>query len=307
MIMRATSHRKDIGRCACPNDVTSLTSALNCFASDTQPCKHRKTNASNVIVRGLECATDEHAHGVRGFFVLSRDSAGHAVCTGGDLYHLWVVEQQDDWRFASLSQPVGPNATPSAYWMNMSLSALPGNHTYNLTLSLVETQWRAQQWAEGREVPHWRADGTESPLLDWLRSRRCAWQQVALPDGLRQISYSSPAQSARPACTVMPPSSTFAYRRVHVCSGRGRCNQTRRRILDTSNAQRWQQRLTRGFEHVLESTQCTFRWMGEGAVERCLAGKQLLNVGSDAVDLQRGFARLNRSLVAWTRVHAHSY
>ena len=303
--MSAASHREDIGRCACPSDVTSVAAALSCFASDAQPCVHRETSASNVIVRGLECATAEHAQGSRGFFVLSRDSAGRAVCTGGDLFHLWVVEQHGGWRFASLSQQVGPNAASSAYWMNMSAAALPGNRTYDLTLSLVETQWRAQQRAEGREIPRWSADGTESPLLDWLRDRRCAWQQVALPDGLRRISISSPAQSARPACTVMPPSSTFAYRQVQVCSGRGRCNQTRRRILDTSNAQRLQQRQTRGFEHVLESTQCAFRWMGEGAVERCLAGKQLLNLGSDAVDLQRGFARLNRSLVAWTRVHSY--
>lgn len=296
--------------CACPDGSTPLRTALHCFvtnynAYEPHACAHRETSAAHVVTLAMEC-TNARASSSRGFFVLSKDSAGMPVCTGGDAYHASIIEATNgDWRFAALSQPIGDDA-PAAYWINTSAARMPGRHVYTLALSLVETPLRALQHAEGKDSRgglRWSADGRESPLSNWLRERRCVWERVPLQQSTISVIFNSP--EAETACKSMPPASTLAYRRIRRCPpGSGRCtdNQTRRRILDTSNEQRLKKRLAQGFEHVLTSSECRLRWFGEAALTRCLEGRSVLNVGSDAVDLQRGFARINRSLAAWTQV-----
>ena len=294
--------------CACPDAATTVLNALRCFWQDVAPCAHRETSASRVIVRGLECTSSRNV-GMRGFFVISADDAGMPVCTHGDAFHLWVAEANGDWQFSVLSQSLALDA-PAVYWMNTSAARMPGVHEYSLTLSLVETPLRALQQAEGKTTGglSWFSNGTESPLQDMLRYRRCVWQQVPLQAPIIRVQHSTITNTPSVACSSMPSTSSFAYRRIGRCavsSNPRDCpdNHTRRRILDTSNEQRLRKRMAQGFGHVLTSSECRLRWFGEAALQRCLAGRSVLNVGgADAVDVQRGFARINRSLVSWTQV-----
>ena len=292
--------------CQCPDGGSiSLTSALNCFLPAPKLCTHRETSAASVDVQGLHC-TNHSTTGNRGFFVASRDANGSPVCTGGDAFHVRAVSY--DWQFSALSQPVG-ESRPFAYWINMSNTGVAGGtHQYKLSISLVETAHRSLQQGEGRSSLRWTAEGSESHLQDWLRDSKCAWQRVPLAaeNGLIQVTSDAPLRASLPACTFMPPASAFAYRRVNPSCPPGsavRCpdNHTRRRILDTTNDQRLQKRRAQGFDHVLASSQCQLRWFGESGLARCLAGRSVLNMGSEAVDLQRGFARINKSLSSWTR------
>ena len=288
-------------RCSCPDDSVSVADSLRCFTSAdrAQPCVHRATEHAQI--RGWECA-----EAGRGFFVLSYDGTGRAVCSAGDAYHLWSLEKHGAWRFAALSQPV--RSAPNAYWMNLSASAaIPATSlVYNLTLSLIETPLRAQQLAEGRpEGLRWSTDGPESPLQHRLRDTKCVWQRVELPEQHRTLNIARRLVPPMPKslCRMMPDD--FSYRRVGECEsgpGQDRCTQVRRHVIDTSNEQRLTKRKAQGFEHVLESRSCQLQWFGESKVERCLADRQLLSLGGEALDLQRGFARLNRTLVSWTRV-----
>ena len=293
--------------CACPDSDTPLLAALFCFSGEglAPSCAHRESSASRATVLGLEC-TSSKDESMRGFFVVSRDATGKLVCTGGDSYHLWVNEKQGDMQFAALSQTILPDEYPAVYWLNTSAARMAGTHEYELVLSLVETPLRALQLAERHTAGVGLSRRGESSLLDWLRVQRCAWQRVPLP-GHQQvitITHDDRLPDIRSPCASIPRASSFAYRRLKRClPGTTRCwdNQTRRRILDTSNEARGQKRRAQGFEHVLQSSSCRLRWFGEAALTRCLGGRSLLNVGSDAVDLQRGFARLNKSLVSWTR------
>ena len=54
---------------------------------------------------------------------------------------------------------------------------------------------------------------------------------------------------------------------------------------------------------MLAPAGCRLHWYSEAEVAQCLGGKALLHMGSAAaVDVQRGFAQLNSTLAAWTRV-----
>ena len=295
--------------CACPADAASISAAALCLRRAATPsCSFNPTNASEVTVAGFNCTRNDVV-AFRGFFVVSRDAQGDRVCTGGDAFHLWVVDQTGHWRFAALSQYVGEAMS----WINTSAALMPGTRTYALSLTLVETQDRGLQHAEGREArPPLSADGDEVPLLTWLRDRRCVWERVPLRRAHRSFTITTPlaAGVSLPACTTMPPATSFAYRAVPP-----RCepsvadnldcvdlNHTWRRILDSSNEPRWQRRRATGFQHALISQQCRFRWIGESALTKCLAGRSVLNIGSNAVDLQRGLARINSTLVGWTQV-----
>lgn len=211
-----------------------------------------------------------------------------------------MVEEHLDWTFAVLSQPIAP----AVYWMNTSAAMMPGTHFYSLELSLVDTPLRRKLLEEGSTGLHWSVDGMESPVHDWLHFRRCSWARVTLPAEQQLVRITAAEQAASSPCTAMPRASSLAYRRIARCPlGNGSCSdhQTRRRIVDTSNEQRVKKRQAQGFDHVLTSSECSFRWFGEAALSNCLAGRSILNIGWYATDLQRGLARLNRSLVAWTK------
>ena len=101
------------------------------------------------------------------------------VCSGGDHFHLRMIDARGDWRFAALSQRVSRIAAPNVYWMNTSAAQMPGTNEYTLELSLIDTPRRELQHAEAR-TPHATSQLTWS-LQDWLRDRKCAWQRVLLP------------------------------------------------------------------------------------------------------------------------------
>ena len=298
--------------CGCPTDHASIFSVAKCVSQTSamaaQPCNWQASSASQVILASFECVRNDVVS-MRGFFVVSRDKSGAPVCSVGDAFHLSVVEKDGGWRFAALSQAVSP-ALPHMSWLNTSAAQMPGEHEYELTLSLVETTLRSLQRAENRAGRlHISAHDEELPLIDWLRDRQCVWQRVPLPLAHRTIKLNMPTPSAStaPLCTAVPPASSLAYRRVSprcetpapTCE---RVNQTWTHVLDTSNSARLRRRQSVGYEHELVSSECNFRWFGEVALTRCLAGRSLLNVGHDAVDVQRGLARINRSLHAWTQV-----
>jgi hypothetical protein len=174
--------------CSCPDAATPLPTALSCFLPlGKAPCVFHETSALHVAVKGLECASSADAS-YRGFFVISRDHTDTPVCTSGDAFHLRVMESNGDWQFSVLSQPIDTDH-PAVYWMNTSAAQMLGTHTYQLSLSLVETPLRAQQRGDGgANGLLWTKDGHESPLAVWLRERRCLWRRVPLPDELRTIS-----------------------------------------------------------------------------------------------------------------------
>ena len=110
--------------CGC--SALSRDAALRCLdptaiaSSSSTSCSHRETSARHVVALGLDCATSSSMpFEQRGFFVLSRDATQTPVCSGGDAFHVRVIEQTLSWRFAVLSEPVGPEA-PAAYWTNTS-------------------------------------------------------------------------------------------------------------------------------------------------------------------------------------------
>jgi hypothetical protein len=282
--------------CDCPVafGVASLNRSMHCFLRqvELQACTTSATSRASIL--GLKCmnVSDTRA---RGFFVLSRSLNGALVCSGGDTYHLRVQEQQQvpqqrlgrerqferqsNLYFSALSQPMGLGGL---YWLNTSATFLPGVHAYALSLSLVETN-----------------------------KSICVWQRIAS----HVVHVSSPPldPSADRACVGVPEASSLAYVRLGAggschatgaSSGMSLCiGNATARVIDTSNERRLHGRLRVGFEHVLRSSSCRFQLYDEHALTRCLRGRTLLLMGSAFnVDVQRGFALLNRSLAAWTRV-----
>ena len=224
--------------------------------------------------------------------MVSRAASGEAVCTGGDSYRA-MVASGSLMHFVALSQPVAD--APGVYWMNTSVSArLPGQHTFTVSLTLVETVRRGLQPA------------AKEALGDWLRVRQCLWQPVPLSTVSVQVS-SPPPTRPLPRCRAVPPASELAYVAVDAggadsCAGWCTGDATAR-VLNTSNERRYAARQRQGFRHVLTASGCTLHWHGEAEVAACLGGRTLLHAGSAAaVDLQRGWAQLNTSLAAWTRV-----
>ena len=258
-------------------------------AEPAAPCESAPTDASASVVRGLRCST--------GFFVLSRAASGARVCAGSvDHFHASVVGER--LRFASLSQHVVENV----HWVNMSsLAALPGfGGKYRLTISLVETYDRPLS-----------APPADWDLPVWLRHSRCLWRRVGVSDvsvGEGSSSSSRSALSAEPVCSGGASAGfdgrAMGYATLDADDGcDGHCvGDAAGRILNTSNAQRLEQRMRKGFHHVLKPLGCRLRLYDEHELSRCLGGRSVLNVGSDvAVDVQRGLGRLNSTLAAWTR------
>jgi hypothetical protein len=87
------------------------------------------------------------------------------------------------------------------------------------------------------------------------------------------------------------------------CDGGRACDgNAQDRLINTSNPERLQQRTRKGFRHALKPLGCRMHLFDEAEISSCLGRRAVLNMGSDvAVNLQRGFGRLNTSLQAWTR------
>ena len=132
------------GSCSqCPTGVGAASlsaAAASCTFLRGSACVHEPTRAARSVVTGLSCMNATNV-AARGFFVISLAASGSPVCSGGDQYHTWVETKQsiESVHFAALSQPASI-AMPNVYWVNTSATAaLPGERSYKLAVSLVET------------------------------------------------------------------------------------------------------------------------------------------------------------------------
>ena len=284
----------DVSTCACgPLGGACVLAAVN---GTRNPCVAVQTEASASLWGGLHCMRSrEH----RGLFVIARAADGRTVCTGGDSFHITVANERG--RFASLSEPTG--SAPSVYWVDLSASALLSDaQSYEVSIALTETQ-RRERWPGA-------VDDAPRDLAEWLRRSVCVWRHVTrgsaidvpAPDAARAPAH------REPLCRALPrDGAAMGYvrpqREPSTCDGGALCDgNALAALLNTSNEQRYQQRARKGFGHVLKPLGCRLKLFEEADVVACLRGRQLLNVGSDvAVDVQRGFARLNASLRGWTR------
>ena len=280
-----------------------------CFA-ELHPiagCRHEATDPTRVQVLGLHCV-DATLPAERGFALASLTAGGSAACTGGDSYHAWAqasdsgVLLSDVAHFASLSAPMA-TAHPHLYWVSLAATAaVPGRRSYDLTISLVETQQRELQLAEGRGPLVWSTKLDESPLDDFLRDRRCVWQRVPVPVVVR-VEASGADPASEPQCHEVTGLSPMAFVSLGAegC-GSGLClGDARARILNTSNRQRLALRTSKGFAHLLKPAGCRYRLYDETALTTCLAGRAVLNMGSSlSTDISKGLARINDTLRAWT-------
>ena len=300
--------------CACG----PTAAAAACFAKlhPIAGCRHEATDPTTVQVLGLHCG-DSTLPAERGFVLASLTTGGSAACTGGDSYHAWAqasmiaaeppavrdLMPSDAAHFASLSTPMAAKY-PHLYWVSLAATAaVPGRRSYDLTISLVETQQRELQLAEGRGPLVWSTQLDESPLDDFLRDRRCVWQRVPVPVVVRVEASGTEPSGSEPQCHEVTGLSPMAYVSLGAegCGG-GLClGDARARILNTSNTQRLALRTSKGFAHVLKPAGCRYRWYDETALTSCLAGRAVLNMGSSlATDVSKGLARINDTLRAWT-------
>ena len=286
----------------CPSSDGSLAAAAARCTFTRTPCVHEVTDAARSVLTGLACMNGPVR--TRGFFVASLSAAGSPVCTGGDRFHAWAASPTS--HFAMLSQPVSPTM-PNVYWFNASATAvLPGSRTYLLTVSLVESMRRTTPGPGVVDAEAERARQAWS-LEHWARWSECVWRVVGAAETPVLVHTAGPA-SQEPECGALPAASGMAYVALQgepaSCGAEGALcvGDAATRLINSSNGQRLRQRSAKGFNHILKPVGCRFRLRDEADVQQCLRGRRLLNIGSAvAVDLQRGFARLNRSLVAWTR------
>ena len=262
------------------------------------PCARVPADAPSVSVIGLRCLA---AGAMRGLYLQARASSTERACSGGDRFHVSVVG--DRLRFAALSQAASRD-DPSLHWVNLSaLAIVTGRHTYSVTVSLTETD------------TSFDADADWS-LSAWLRHSRCSWRRVGTADvevvvARRAGASASPAQCGAPGSydasatgyVRLDDAGTCGHGPEALCTG----GPPSERLINTSNPQRLQQRTGRGYRHILKPLGCRLHLFGEEEVARCLAGRAVLNMGSDvAIDISRGFGRLNSTLAAWTRTRPGS-
>ena len=268
-------------------------------------CVHEATDPAQVQVLGTHCAQAALA-AERGLVLVSRSASGSPVCTGGDSYHAFA--QATDSHFGSLSVPMAQERQPHLYWVSLAATAaIPGSsRRYSLTISMVETQHRGLQRNEGRGPLRWSAPAVdESPLEDFLRYRRCAWQPVPVPAAVQVVEVAGvESAAAEPQCRAVAGLAPMAYvaaTGANGCAG-GLClGDAHERLINTSNDKRLALRTRKGFAHVLKPVGCRYRWYDEADLTRCLAGRAVLNMGSAlATDISKGLARINRTLREWT-------
>ena len=300
--MMASATHAQLGRSCCPASAghAALHAAARCFHGQLSPhadiCEHNESVARNSLAAGAECMAST-AIETRGFFVFSRTASDRDACTSGDTYRAAVAER-DAARvlFKVLSIAVG-GRMPSAYWMNTSAALLPGEHVYEVTtLHLMETSARRLQLAEEHGPLTWTAT-FQSPLIHWLRERRCVSALVPLDSRWRSVSIRAPLPTNEPICGAVPTSATAAYYAVPnasacpswLCEGNATA-----RLLAPYRPDKRRSRV--GFAHLLKPSGCRFRWRDADEVARCLAGRPLLNMGSSsATSLAKGFERISRA------------
>ena len=130
------------------------------------------TSATAVEALGLDCI----AAGT-GFFLIARASDTRPVCTGGDVFQVWVTEAHRKlsrhrvWATPVTTVDASQPAPPSLYWVNTSGgTVLPGRRTYHISAMLLDSQDRALQQLDGVGPLQW----VVSPVHEWLRYRWCS-------------------------------------------------------------------------------------------------------------------------------------
>ena len=159
----------------CPTLSTqsALIAAAKCLQPAKSSCAHNSTSWAAVTALGLECLSSAS---LRGFFLVSRDQHGNTVCTAGDTYRVWITSADESaahpTRFSTYAQSIASGL----YFANITGGTLlPGRRTYVIRTSLLETQHRALQKAEG--FGELKPDGA-SPTRDWFRYRLCVGHQI---------------------------------------------------------------------------------------------------------------------------------
>tara|TARA_B110001452_G_scaffold90019_1_gene73926 strand:+ start:236 stop:2053 length:1818 start_codon:yes stop_codon:yes gene_type:complete len=297
--------------CQCPDAGASqraLHVAARCLlrqrlgsSAGSRDCAHAATAPSAVLALGLHCVTEG-----AGFFLMARASDGRPVCTGGDVFRVWVVEATKQGLAGSrhstfANELTAAEARPNIYWVNTSAGiVMPGWRSYHLSASLLDSQHRALQKAENAAPLRW----VSSPVREWLRYRRCVASAVPLgPNGKKAVLIEANGPSLaidEPSCGGVPPGRATALvglvgnASVGVACPAGFCSgDGHARLLDTY--QKDMNDVKReDFQHVLKPQGCRLRLLNEAAVARCLRGRAVLNIGgSKANELQKGFERLS--------------
>lgn len=289
-------------------------------------CAHNVTSATAVEALGLDCI----AAGT-GFFLIARASDTRPVCTGGDVFQVWVTEAHRKlsrhrvWATPVTTVDASQPAPPSLYWVNTSGgTVLPGRRTYHISAMLLDSQDRALQQLDGVGPLQW----VVSPVHEWLRYRRCSHAAVPLStvgasaplvrptghsaghrdvDGVLIQVDGPKAAVDQPQCGAVPAgTSTALVALVNTTRGlacrSGTCTgDAYRRVVRPFLGPRDAPREPKGFRHVLKPSSCHLHFYDETEVGRCLRGRSVLNIGgSVANSVQRGFERLSsRSKPSW--------
>ena len=188
--------------------------------------------------------------------------------------------------------------------MNTSFVALPGEHRYKITATLVDTQRRAQQDQEGRGQLVWTTRN-ETDFATWLRDWQCAWQRVEFAHGnsTHSVMITGPPADEEPICDRDSLSRSASYVALPLGAPCGNLcvGDATRRLFNTTNARRLKRRLDLGYSHVLKPRGCRLRLYENDDWTKCLNGRMLLSVGSSiSGDIHRGFAKLVDELAACT-------
>lgn len=267
----------------------------------SRDCSHNATDPSTVLALGLHCIAEGS-----GFFLMARASDRRPVCTGGDVFRVWVVEATTHGLAGSrhstfANELTTAEARPYIYWVNTSGGiVMPGRRSYQISASLLDSQHRALQKAEGFPPLRW----VSSPMREWFRYRRCVSSAVPLgPNGKHAVLIEANGPGipiSEPSCKGVPPGRATALVglvgnvshgvacHASLCSGDAHA-----RLLDT-HAKDMADIIRERFQHVLKPQGCQFHLLDEKAVARCLHGRAVLNIGgSKANELQKGFERLS--------------
>ena len=308
---RSTAVSMDAAYNCCP--ASSSTAELERSASCLLPpaadsCANEETSAESVHVIGMHCI--KATSGRRGFFVQSRARDGRVVCSGGDIFRVYVSEQElSRSLYAAISTPVGDstNSSSAVYFIDVDAGLrLPGRQTYTVRLVLQETQRRSKQGAEGAPMLRWSARAA-SPTREWFRYRACVDTQVPLPERVRTISLTSPPiLTEEPQCGAVSPSTPTALVALGVndscgwrCTGEG-FERLVRRIPLWSNPRELPDRVKLGYKHVLKPAGCRIHLYGKADLAACMRNQTWLNVGGSAANaVQRGIERISGKCTNW--------
>ena len=293
------------GCCRAAHGADALISAARClYPAGPANCTHEATSQATTKALWLDCGS------LRGLFLVSHDKDGNMVCTEGDVYRVWAVESRT--RYSTYTIGIGGMVWPSLYFANLTGGMLMGSRRkYRVSASLLETQNRSLQLAEHHPGLHFSAS-TASPTRDWFRYRLCVGRGVSLSskshDGSMTVETHNEPQSTgavkahEPRCRALPPSSSSVIVALddsnrshhpfacgHLCMGNASA-----RVLRPFRGPKDADRAHLGFRHVLKPEGCRYHWFDENELGRCLAGREVLNIGgSVANSLQRGFERIS--------------